>query len=184
MIDPSFQWRFTRKVTGFVCGVLLVSSLLFWLIYQLSRHQVSQPDPFVDQGAVALYNLPELSSLIGGNWPMVVLGLGLIVCVSVFFGVVASFRVAGPAHRIRMILADMESGRFGKTVIQLRTADELQPLYLGVWRARARVAEALDALNRACTQDGSDAERLSAVRQVLAEFDTDEEVDGEPKNAG
>jgi len=148
-----------------------LTALLYSVIYSLSRKLVSQPDPFSDHGAVALYNLPSIGSFVDANGAMIVLAFMLVTMVSILFGLFASFRVAGPVYRMREVLAEMEGGNLHADTICLRSGDELQPLYDDICRLRSQWKLLLLGWRDSCLVEGDGATQLAHLQDELSHFD-------------
>ncbi|MDX8410091.1 MAG: hypothetical protein R8J84_08665 [Mariprofundales bacterium] len=171
MIDPAFQWRFVVKMTAWIWLVLLSSAALVALVYTLSRHTVSQPDPFASNATVALYNLPEISVFIAQSWLLILLAAGLITVVSVVFGVMESFRVAGPVYRMRQVLSAMADGDVSVEIIPLRPGDELGHLYEDVCDVHEYWQSSIREMQDICVAaDDDPTAQLAQLKALIAAF--------------
>ncbi|MDQ6951114.1 MAG: hypothetical protein Q9M26_05560 [Mariprofundales bacterium] len=171
LIDARFQWSFAIRITVFTWGVMLLTAALYSVLYSLMRGQVSQPDPFADQSVVTFYNLPNIMTFVNGNGGMILLGVGMITVVSLLFGLLVSFRLAGPVFRMRWVLAEMSKGHLSGDTIRLRNGDELQSLYDDICLVRSHWKTALAGMQQLCQGGGSAAEQLAQVHAQLLKFD-------------
>ncbi len=142
LIDPVFQYRFVKKVTAMGVLVVLFAMVGVLVVLSLMKRHVAQPDPFSSSAIDSLASMPDIPWIVANLWPYLLLAVALVVVVSVLFGVLESFRIAGPAYRIRLLLKGMSDGDLSEEPISLRRKDELEKLCAailhthGSWRQR------------------------------------------------
>jgi len=141
-------------------GVLFVASLL--------RREVAQPDPFSSQSMVSLQSMPDLLWMLQHLWPYFLLALLLVVVISILFGLVESFHIAGPVYRMRHILTAMSRCDFSEQPVLLRKRDELAQLYKGVIQVHREWRRQICCLKGVCDGEGSAEERLLKIKTELS----------------
>ena len=115
LVRGSFQVRLVTRFVGLAALALLLQFLvLAGLLFQTV--------PGMEGDGGELYGeLPGLLVLVFG------LSLGVLLPILFGFGVVLTFRIAGPLHRIERFLSDVADGTAHEPC-SIRSGDELQDL--------------------------------------------------------
>ena len=115
LVRGSFQVRLVSKFVGLSALALL---LQFLLLGALLFRSVSGLE---GEGGELHGELPGILLLVFG------LSLGVLLPILFGFGVVLTFRIAGPLHRIERFLAEVAEGS-AREPCSIRAEDELQDL--------------------------------------------------------
>ncbi len=167
LIDPIFQFRFVKKLTAMVLLVVTVATVSVLFVLSLLSRTVAQPDPFTSHDTVSMYALPEMSWIVGNLWPYFLFACLVVLLVALLFGLVESFRIAGPVYRMRRVLSDISRGRFDRETPPLRRRDELEWLYRGVLAVHRDWSSRVAAMQKICDRPGNAEDRLSEIRSLL-----------------
>jgi len=174
LIDPVFQYRFVKKVTIMALMVVISSSVGVMFILSWVKRKVSQPDPFSDHSSVSLESLPDVSWMFSHLWPYFLLGLVVVTIISILFGVMMSFRIAGPEYRMRKILQAMAAGDFSEKVGVLRSHDELENIYVGINNMHAQWKNNVQTMQNICNEDTDSDKQLAKLKEMIFSFRTEE----------
>ncbi len=170
LIDPTFQYRIIKKITIMALAVVVSSSIGMMFVLSWLKRKVSQPDPFSDQQSVSLQSLPDVSWMFAHLWPYFLLGLAIVTIISILFGIIASFRIAGPEYRMRKTLEAMAAGDFSQIVPTLRENDELGKLNQGIADTHTQWKSNVQTMQDICTQDADADKLLVKLRKVIFSF--------------
>jgi len=170
LIDPAFQYRFVKKVVSMALLVVLSSSVGILFVLSLMKNEISQPDPFSTFQTVTLASMPEVGWMLSHLWPYFLLALGLVTVISVLFGVIESFRIAGPGYRMRQMLKAITRGDFSDTKVSLRKGDELENLYSDIIDVHVAWKSNVEQMQSICDSSASDDVRLQQLREKIFSF--------------
>ncbi|MDX8412645.1 MAG: hypothetical protein R8J85_01015 [Mariprofundales bacterium] len=168
LIDPVFQYRFVKRVTIMVVGVMANATIGVLFVTSLLQREVAQPDPFSSQLTMSLQLMPDLLWMSQHLWPYFLLALLLVVVISILFGLVESFHIAGPVFRMRHILKAMSRGDFSEKPVLLRKRDELTPLYKEVVLVHGEWKQRVTRLQCFCNEEGTAEEHLLKIKAELS----------------
>jgi len=170
LIDPSFQYRFVKKVTVMGTMAVIIAMLGVMIVLSLLKRQVSQPDPFADAPAISLASMPDLSWMLIHLWPYLLLAIFLVTVVCFIFGCIESFRIAGPEYRMRMMLKKMAQGDFSIKPIPLRKKDELEKMYKAILNNHTQWKSYVIEMQDVCQMDASSEEKLKRLSDRILSF--------------
>ncbi|MDQ6963760.1 MAG: hypothetical protein Q9M13_02435, partial [Mariprofundales bacterium] len=157
-----------------VVGVMINATVGVLVVISLLKRDVSQPDPFSAGVTSSLQSMPDVLWLLLNLWPYFLLALLLVVVISAIFGLVESFRIAGPIYRMKRILQSIGDGDFSDTPLMLRKRDQLVPLYKSVVMVHARWREHVQLLHSLCDEEGTADERLLKIKGELSSYLTEQ----------
>ena len=154
-IDKGFQTKFIVK---FCLLVAFGSALTVVLIYWLAQHSttVGIADGRVAVHATAEYLLPLLLQTVFIE--LVIVSLAAIVMTVLF-----SHKLAGPLHRLKLMLAKLGEGDFSLSM-KLREGDQLQ-------QVATAYNEAIEKVN-AKIKKAKESSSLDEVKTILNTFKT------------
>lgn len=129
VLDARYQLRFAGFLV-LVCGVLMTG--LGWFVVRRVEsatkagiNNIQAQREIIPDAATKIQSLVDREVLIG----RVLVGTGVGLCVFLFFyGIRMTHRVAGPLHKVTVVLEHLRDGRF-EELRPLRKGDSLQEFY-------------------------------------------------------
>ena len=117
LIKHAFQLKYVAMVIFFIFVTSLIScAAVYFAIF-----------PYLSEKLANVYPQGRLATILrGANVKMIIVTL-FILPIATWFSIVLSHRIAGPWHRLEMILKEMAEGSL-MSKVKLRKGDELQSL--------------------------------------------------------
>lgn len=176
LIDPAFQYRFVKKLVSMTLLVVMTASAGILFVLSLMEKEILQPDPFSTFHSVTLATMPSVAWMLSHLWPYFLLALGLVAVISLLFGVIESFRIAGPGFRMRQMLKSIARGDFTATKVSLRKGDELESLYSEIVDVHLAWKANIEHLQAICDSDDKPDVKVRQLREKVFSFKLKEET--------
>jgi len=106
-------------------GKLLWRFVMYWFIYQFTLLNIMFAWQVFNEGKGDM--MEQYARFIGGQGPMLICLIVLLPCFA-WDALRFSLRVAGPLHRIRTTIREIESGQTKMRPVKLRDGDYLQEI--------------------------------------------------------
>ena len=178
IVDREFQFRFIRRLAIIAVLIVVASLSLLALISYLNldvQTAVIQPLPLaISENLIPTESPPTILSILV---PVTAVCVAVTLAVTLFFGIIASHRMAGPLFRIRRELGKMEQGNLSGDV-RLRKRDDFKILAKSINRVKAnwrsRIQE-LNAIVRELDSEGSvdQGPLINRLKKLASSFKTE-----------